>query len=554
MKDKINIVCFCALLAVFCALIALFPADTKIEEQENRSRNKAPALTLQSALKGEFSKEFDDFLADQVGFRTDFIMLSRNISDNYGISPKDGPVIVNLSDVREWLDSGDDLDDAPVRGQQSDPQWEIAGDSLQPQSGASQSTVPGGGTDGAQSGRPGGSQTAAGGAGDSSPVSGGAGSGQTGNGQTGNGQTGSGQTGNGQAENGQASDDGSADDQTDRDADYQTDSGNAGADNTGGDSANTATKNQQTGQSQTGEGANGGQAQQENRQETDELQLANVEPVRVGPLLAFPDRLMEIFGYSERSCIRYAGAVNAYATALEGKARVFSLVTPTQIEFVDEKYKSVTDSEYDAIQTVYGHLENVCPVDAYSYLSAHSDEYIYFRTDHHWTALGAYYAYLAYCDAAGITPVTIDEYDSFELTGFLGYLYNYNPTKELRENPDTIVYYQLKTPLEVSNPLLYPTGGRATYSIFIGGDHPIYRITTSVKNGRTCVILKDSFGNAFVPWVAPNYENIIVIDPRHYSGSVTRVVADHDDIDLIILNYAFAAGSGGYIEPLNNVR
>ena len=561
MKDKINIICFCALLAAFCVLILLIPADKNIETLENRSINKAPALTLQSAMNGSFSKEFNDFISDQVGFRTDLILASKSIAGHYGVTLKDEPVIViaNNSQADRGTGAGyDDTDDwqDPVSAQQEDASG--SGNSQQAGSNA---------VDGQQSGSDAdGSDSAAGGANGSGSASS---AGSSGNG-AGEGAGNGSETGSGAGQGGALSGNGAASGTSQNETSTGQESGETGGADTGsaagqGETAtggnsdvSAADKNgtpQTTVKVHESTGAeNQDMPDKPNKRPTaEEAPPAEVEAVRVGPLLAFPDRLMEIFGYSESSCKRYAEMVSAYAAAFEGKARVFSLVTPTAIEFVDEKYKSVTDSEYTAIQTIYNHMENAYAVDAYSYLSSHKNEYIFFRTDHHWTALGAYYAYLAFCDAAGITPVTIDKYDSFEATGFLGYLYSFNPTQELKNNPDTIVYYKLKEPLEVSNPLLY-TSGKATYSMFIGGDNPIYRINTSVGNGRTCVVLKDSFGNAFVPWIAPNYEHIIVIDPRHFEGTVTSTIAGYEDVDLIILNYAFAAGSGGMTGPLNKIR
>jgi len=549
MKDRINIICFCALLAALCALIILAPADKNIETLENRTINKAPALNIQTAMNGSFSKDFNDFISDQVGFRTDLILASKSITGHYGITLKDEPVIViaNNSTADRGIGAGHDDTD----------EWQDSADSWQGSNTA-------GGDD---------SRTEEGGSDDGQPAggaSGAAGGGASGTGGTGNAGSSAGEGASGAGTGGAASMNG---DDASGASNYPGSAGQA----PGGAGAAGAAPGGNGGESADGspdassEGNNGASQstvkvhestgidnpdmpEKPNKKPTaEEAPPADVEPVRVGPLLAFPDRLMEIFGYSESACKRYAEMVSAYAHAFEGKARVFSLVTPTAIEFVDEKYKSVTDSEYTAIQTVYNNIENAYSVDAYSYLSSHKNEYIFFRTDHHWTALGAYYAYLAFCDAAGITPVTIDKYDSFEATGFLGYLYSFNPTQELKDNPDTIVYYKLKEALEVSNPLLY-TSGKATYSMFIGGDNPIYRINTSVGNGRTCVVLKDSFGNAFVPWIAPNYEHIIVIDPRHFDGSVTSTIAGYDDVDLIILNYAFSAGSGGMTGPLNRIR
>lgn len=514
-REKMNILLFLALLLFFGAVIALTPVDAGIEKLEHRAANKVPALSVRSAMNGGFAKGFEAFIADQVGFRTDFIMISKGIERAYGFTPDDEPRVVNIS--------------VQAAGTK---QPGVGGEGAQQPGVGSEGAPPGGGSEGAQQpgiGSEGAQQPGVGSEGAQLPLVGS-------------------ETGVSGFYPEHSFNVRGADSEDLRNA------GTAGSSGISADTANSLS---------AGSSANGGADNAKNSgaptlgEDAADGQSTSCEPVRAGPLLAFPDRLLELFGYSEGACIRYADVVNDYAKALKGKARVFSLITPTQVEFVDEKYKSLSDSEYDAISLVYNRLKDAAFVDAYSYISAHIDEYVYFRTDHHWTALGAYYAYLAFCGASGTTPVTIDKYTEHALPGFLGYLFSYNPTDELRSNPDTIVYYELKETMEVSNRLLYkPIADEVTYSIFIGGDSPIYTITTSVENGRTCLIIKDSFGNAFVPWLAPNYEKIIVIDPRTYKGSVTELLGDcdEDDTDVIILNSASSVGSGGFNNYISNVK
>ena len=452
--DKINAWCFCCVMIFLCMVTHLAPADGRVEELENRALTALPELSLRTALSGEFSSRVEGYIADRVGFRTDFVLMSQSIGSAYGVAMREAPTVIFSSNP------------ANRAGHVSEPA------DLGP--GNSAGGAPGSGVGGAQ---------------------------------------------------------------------------NSGSDPGGGSGAAYAasdyarTRPDSVSLSAAGQGGASLSA----------VAAGGAEPVRAGPLLAFPDRLIELFGYSESACIRYAEIVSGYAGALEGRGRVFSLIVPTAIEFIDDRYKSASDSEYAAIRAVNDNLENVRSVDAYSYLGAHREEYVYFRTDHHWTALGAYYAYLAFCEAAGLVPVPIGEYDSYELAGFWGYLYNVHPTSELRDNPDTIIYYRQRESVEVSSPL-HVVYGNATYSIFIGGDNPIYEITTSVGNGRTCAVIKDSFGNAFVPWLAPNYERIIVFDPRSFNGSVLETLAGYDDIDLIVLNSVFSVGSGGFNGLINGIR
>jgi hypothetical protein len=276
-----------------------------------------------------------------------------------------------------------------------------------------------------------------------------------------------------------------------------------------------------------------------------------------GPLLVFDDRLVEIFGFNRRLSEKYAGVINAYRAALPENVRVFSLIAPTAIEFMPEKYKDVSDSELDAINAVNAALdESVIKVAAYAEVSKHTDEYLYFRTDHHWTALGAYYAYIAFADAAGFEAKKISEYEEIAIPGFLGYLYNMSPTASIREKPDTIYCYKYNGELETTPKLLYLPGesGKATYSVFMGGDHPKLTVNTSVKNGKTAVVIKDSFANAFLPWLAPHYENIVVLDPRHFEGSAVEVAASYESADLIFLDYAITTSFSDFINAIESIR
>jgi hypothetical protein len=275
-----------------------------------------------------------------------------------------------------------------------------------------------------------------------------------------------------------------------------------------------------------------------------------------GTLLSFSDRLVEIFTYSEAGARDYADALNRYRAALGENVRVFSLIAPTQLEFLPELYRSVSDSQLAAIRAVNARLSGITPVDAYASIMAHAEEYVYFRTDHHWTALGAYYAYRAYADAAGFEPLGLEEYEAGHLEGFLGYLYNQAPSDGMEQNPDTLTYYAYKGALTTSEKLLVlPSAGeKVLYSVFLGGDHAIYELRTSVKNGKTAVIIKGSYANAFIPWIAPHYENIVVLDPRAFEGSAIEKIAEYGDVDLIFLNYVLSTSFDDFIIKLDGMR
>ena len=125
--------------------------------------------------------------------------------------------------------------------------------------------------------------------------------------------------------------------------------------------------------------------------------------------------------------VEYANSVTAIADLLGSNVKTFSMPVPNSAEFYTHKeYHTGKTSQKAMFQLCKDNLgANVTYVDAYSVIENHTDEYIYFRTDHHWTHLGAYYAYTALCEAAGFTPVNRDDFATGQWENFVGSLYTY---------------------------------------------------------------------------------------------------------------------------------
>jgi len=259
---------------------------------------------------------------------------------------------------------------------------------------------------------------------------------------------------------------------------------------------------------------------------------------------------------------RYAEVLNAYMDTLPSSTRMFSLVSPVKVEFMGDRYAAVNSSQRDTIDHISALLhDDIIKVDAYGFLSDHSDEYIFFRTDHHWTALGSYYAYLAFAKAAGFEPVTIENYTENAIEGFVGSLAVGTRNSTILSSPDTIYFYSINNGTSFSiNMHTIPSDLSAlSYKIFLGGDRDHYSFTSSNLNGRTLVAVKDSFANAMIPWLAPHYETVIVIDPRQFTGSVIDILTGIDNtadekIDLLFLNYIPATTMTDLIEQTYNAR
>lgn len=275
-----------------------------------------------------------------------------------------------------------------------------------------------------------------------------------------------------------------------------------------------------------------------------------------GYVIAVGDTAYELYSYSSSVGDKYAAVVNGAADSLSGKARVIDVMIPLSsgITLPNELYGNISSTgQKKALKALSEKMsEKVTVVNPYDNLMRHRDEYIYFRTDHHWTADGAYYAYEAFCKAAGMEPIGREKRESVDFEGFVGSFYkDTGENQALKENPDTVRAYY---PVSGNTSLTYTTtegktndwkviwdvkdyGSSMKYSTFIAGDNPYTVIKNEdLEDGPRCVVVKESFGNAMVPFLVDHYSRIYVIDYRYWKGDLTEFVAEKGADDLIFLN------------------
>lgn len=228
------------------------------------------------------------------------------------------------------------------------------------------------------------------------------------------------------------------------------------------------------------------------------------------------------------------------------------MLIPTQIEFTArEKYKDISSSQREAIDLVNENFNSrIEPINVYDVLSANSDKYIYFRSDHHWTALGAYYAYTSFAKHIGDDPVSLDTYEVDKVENFLGSLYAITLDKNVKKSPDTIYLYKpfldheyhiyYSGPLKMNVLDMSHATKERKYRIFMSGDRPWGRIKTEVNNGKKIVVVKDSYGNAFVPFLIPHYEEIYIVDPRQFTLNIKTFIEEKEIDEVLFLNYILA--------------
>lgn len=281
-------------------------------------------------------------------------------------------------------------------------------------------------------------------------------------------------------------------------------------------------------------------------------------------------RGLVLFGGSYAYGRHYAETLNEYKNRLGGNVNVFSMVVPTAVSFyLPEKYSDMTASEWDHIDYINGFLDGVIPVDAYSEIAKHTDEEIYLRTDNHWQSLGAYYAAREFAKTALVDFPELNE-DNFEFIsrdGYVGTLYGYSDEDQrIRDNPETFTYYKPKTEYttdyydygleyQYTGALMLDTDNidvTSWYLVNMCGDMYTVHVKTAVKNSRKLLIVKDSYGDALPAFLTSSFEDIWVLDMRHFEKSVTELCKSEGITDVLFAMNASSA-AGGNEENLVNI-
>jgi DHHW protein len=286
-------------------------------------------------------------------------------------------------------------------------------------------------------------------------------------------------------------------------------------------------------------------------------------------LFVFKNRAFEMFGGGPQMGKAYANVINSYNRAGIPNLQVYNLIIPVALEFeMTEKYKNLQKPNRPAIENVYANLDsNIKKVWAIDEMRKHRGEYIYFNTDHHWTSLGAYYAYRAFCETAGLTPVSLDTVPYKTKASFLGSLYRLTRDPKLQSNPDSVRYYLFKDSMNFyigangklgywSKSKMYGEGAKGpnSYSVFLQGDLPVVKMETQHKNGRKILMVKESYGNAFAPFLINNYEKVIVVDQRYFTGNLIELIKYEGINELLFINNIFAAHTPFHIDKIKGLR
>lgn len=229
--------------------------------------------------------------------------------------------------------------------------------------------------------------------------------------------------------------------------------------------------------------------------------------------------------------------VPVYFSLIPGQATIWADKLPQGAPNADQK--AVIDGIYAAT--------NARTYDTYSKLWAHRDEDIYYRTDHHWTSLGAYYGYTALMEALGMEAVPLEDFTKTVVTEeFYGTTFSSSGVRNIR--PDSIWSYVPDPGVEVTSwfvgepvpgSLYNPDalGKKDKYTYFMGGNQSLGVIKNPNVDGPKILILRDSYADSLVPFLTRHFSEIHLYDLRYNKNNVPQYIKDNG-IDMALVLYS----------------
>ena len=196
------------------------------------------------------------------------------------------------------------------------------------------------------------------------------------------------------------------------------------------------------------------------------------------------------------------------------------------------------------LRQIHEYLEGaVQEISVYGTLREHREEYLYYRTDHHWTTLGAWYAFLKAEQVMGLEAGP--DMEAYPVTNrFQGTLASRSgyrvPSDTIsvfwpRQEEHLVVTYVEEQKKSASLYASKKLEGRDQYGVFLDGNHPVVRIRTMAESERTLLIFKDSYANCFVPFLTAHFREIVLVDPRYYYGNVDTLMGEQEFTDILFL-------------------
>lgn len=261
-------------------------------------------------------------------------------------------------------------------------------------------------------------------------------------------------------------------------------------------------------------------------------------------------KLFDISDSTQKQLDKNLQAVTSFASRHPGK--VTFLLAPSASVIYPEMLPAGAPmvDENAMLDDIFAQVSSAADViDMRPVFTQQKEQYLYYKTDHHWTTQGAYLAYEQFCQLKGLSPFDTNACQAESVPGFYGT--HYSATRRWNVQPDTITYYPLNNPMTIfdigaeteytprTTESMINTekfGTRDKYAAFLDGNNG-YSVIEGNGEG-SILVLKDSYANCFVPFLTANYEKIGVVDLRNFSYGLDSTI-ESEGYDQILILYNF---------------
>jgi len=269
------------------------------------------------------------------------------------------------------------------------------------------------------------------------------------------------------------------------------------------------------------------------------------------------------FEMLEKSLDRLVQFVEKQAGRL-GADHVKVMMVPTASEILTQKLPPFATGfdQNGMLDDLYSRLPEGTALDVREALKVHADEYIFYKTDHHWTTLGAFYAYQEFCKAMGFdVPELSDVEQTVVSEDFLGTVHsklNLNISKDsmsVFKLPNTPDRFTVTADLTDKFDAMYVEkylNMKDKYSYYLDGNHGLTEILSNSEGEGTLLIIKDSFSHCFAPLTVGNYEKVYLVDFRYFNMPITQFIQQYRVTDVLVLynavTFATDVNSGKFMK------
>ncbi|MCM1989813.1 DHHW family protein [Oceanirhabdus seepicola] len=260
------------------------------------------------------------------------------------------------------------------------------------------------------------------------------------------------------------------------------------------------------------------------------------------------DFLLEKFKKPGENLDKNIDSINTFKNYI-GDIPINFLLVPNSVKIYEDKLPkyAINYDQKILMEYVNSMIKNeinfINPMD---YLLENKDQYLYFKTDHHWTMLGAYYGYKSFMESKGLEPINLEDFEIKTLTdNFYGTLFSKANNTHIA--PDEIItfYHNAFEDIEITFNNKTETydnfyfnenlDKKDKYTVFLNGNNPLLKITTNKKNNKKIMLIKDSYAHCFIPFLSAHYEEIHVVDPRYYKVNLKEYINENSINEVLFL-------------------